>query len=1525
MDIRALLSPTTTPAPGSGSPTNSSPVPGHGASSAPASSAGATSHHHQQHHNHHNQAHHRNSITRRDSYSQPTLLPAHAHAPAPAPPHSPHHPAAYHHLHPQQQHQPPPPPPPQHHQQHQQQQQQQHYHHHHHHAPPPPPPPPHVVHGAHPSHYHSHPPPPQPLHQQHPHQHLSPPLSHHPPPLIPLRPSVNESPPQSHHPPPLIPIRPLHESPPQSHHPPPLIPLRPSVNDLSQPSHHPPPIIPLRPVNDIRSHSSPAIVPSKKAQSQQFFTSHADALRRESLPVVSEKVVPPAPRHHSLNFLDNPTFTPSPLGGPQAPTSTPSPASLPAPPPPPLHPTSQSRIPSFSSERGPISRTGSTASLITMDEEQRTRSDQGSASRRVSRTKSSASVEMMVREPSPSPKDAAPELFSDDDDDADVNMDENEESTQELDLFEVERMAELIEKLDHAYHKDEVDAEDTPPTYADCVECIGLLRRGFVASKFSKTYEFKERLNDERERMLKIYPLTEEMWTEWLHDWEIHAEDLTAKVAVMDLWSKSVAHEPGSVTLWKGYIRFILRTWREASKRAEAEGGDDEAWAEIFNFDMVNLVVTKAVGETMYNIPKSHEIWNKYCEVQQLTLKGTTQSKTDKVQRLFMDRLRVPHDDIDSTFSAYSSFVTKYYPNSNYEMVMKAANQLYQETKKAVELRNRYEYKLRSSYGQEDEGQAWSKYIEWETARKPINLNLCQALYERCVLRYPSQSAVWEEYMYFMLDKKSNDSAILPLLERATAHCQWSGTLWSHRILAFDVRQQPFESIERIKHQATTSRLMTTPEEIFKVHLAWCGVLKRRGVAKNPEDAEMDEVAEFGLRSTLTEIGSMDPDYRIARLLITFLTEKGEISDAEIEWKNLEAKHAHEYEFWLRYYGWAFRNTGNTGATSVLKKAASCWRELDWPEKIIDIYHTQIEDYGEGTAIEGAMMEIIRLRREVAKRREEEARAVQAQGATNSQPPVDTKGKRRRSSNVEDEEALPHKKARSSEDIEMESIPAVAEEAEGANEASKEDDAASSSKDKNKKTRDREKLTVFAKNLPPDIDELSVRKFFKDCGTINAFHMVVEADNESATASVEFQNAEDVLAAQTRDKKTLKGREIEVQLGYNTTLYVTNFPPTANEKWIRELFKDCGPIVEVRFPSLKYNQHRRFCYAQFEASEDAEKAAKFNGKDVEGFTLVSKLSDPGKKQERSGAVHEGREVFIRNIDYSATEAEVRELFGKYGSIDSIRLVSKGKGNHSGFGFLDYETAESAQASLELDGQKFKGRKLMVVMGLPQGGAPPSKKSSGKTQPKAPNGAAGSPGSATSPMSITVSEAQDPPNWELIRQKTLVVLNVADTVNDSKIRAAFEKYGSLRKVQLRLDHQAALVEFDDVQDAGKASMALDGLEIDGRAIRFGEYKEMLKMGPEKKAKPGENPFVRKKKDQAPTTVTSMAPVRVHRPTPAVRGGKTRMGLGFRSAAKSEATEEAKEGNTKPKTNAEFRQMLLKGKTQAEDKEAKEDTA
>lgn len=53
---------------------------------------------------------------------------------------------------------------------------------------------------------------------------------------------------------------------------------------------------------------------------------------------------------------------------------------------------------------------------------------------------------------------------------------------------------------------------------------------------------------------------------------------------------------------------------------------------------------------------------------------------------------------------------------------------------------------------------------------------------------------------------------------------------------------------------------------------------------------------------------------------------------------------------------------------------------------------------------------------------------------------------------------------------------------------------------------------------------------------------------------IEFETKEEALGALTRDQKDFNGNTIEVQLDAGSTLWVTNFPPTADEAYIRGLF-----------------------------------------------------------------------------------------------------------------------------------------------------------------------------------------------------------------------------------------------------------------------------------------------------------------------------------------------------------------------------------
>jgi hypothetical protein len=68
--------------------------------------------------------------------------------------------------------------------------------------------------------------------------------------------------------------------------------------------------------------------------------------------------------------------------------------------------------------------------------------------------------------------------------------------------------------------------------------------------------------------------------------------------------------------------------------------------------------------------------------------------------------------------------------------------------------------------------------------------------------------------------------------------------------------------------------------------------------------------------------------------------------------------------------------------------------------------------------------------------------------------------------------------------------------------------------------------------------------------------MLQGEDKNSEVAIIEFETKDEALSAVTRDQKRFNDTEnvIDVQIGADTTLWVTNFASTADEEYIRSLF-----------------------------------------------------------------------------------------------------------------------------------------------------------------------------------------------------------------------------------------------------------------------------------------------------------------------------------------------------------------------------------
>ncbi len=78
-----------------------------------------------------------------------------------------------------------------------------------------------------------------------------------------------------------------------------------------------------------------------------------------------------------------------------------------------------------------------------------------------------------------------------------------------------------------------------------------------------------------------------------------------------------------------------------------------------------------------------------------------------------------------------------------------------------------------------------------------------------------------------------------------------------------------------------------------------------------------------------------------------------------------------------------------------------------------------------------------------------------------------------------------------------------------------------------------------------------------------------------------------------------------------------------------------------------------------------------------------------------------KKIYVGNLTFDATDAELRELFSPHGEVQSAQVVTdRDTGRSRGFGFV--EMSEGADAAIAaLNGQDFKGRSLTVNEARPR--------------------------------------------------------------------------------------------------------------------------------------------------------------------------------------------------------------------------------
>ena len=81
----------------------------------------------------------------------------------------------------------------------------------------------------------------------------------------------------------------------------------------------------------------------------------------------------------------------------------------------------------------------------------------------------------------------------------------------------------------------------------------------------------------------------------------------------------------------------------------------------------------------------------------------------------------------------------------------------------------------------------------------------------------------------------------------------------------------------------------------------------------------------------------------------------------------------------------------------------------------------------------------------------------------------------------------------------------------------------------------------------------------------------------------------------------------------------------------------------------------------------------------------------------------GRKLYVGNLPYETGEAELQELFGRSGNVESVRVMrDMATGRARGFAFVEMATDDEAQAAItKLNEHQMGGRSLTVNEARPK--------------------------------------------------------------------------------------------------------------------------------------------------------------------------------------------------------------------------------
>ncbi|KAK0188159.1 hypothetical protein F5146DRAFT_1141608 [Armillaria mellea] len=918
------------------------------------------------------------------------------------------------------------------------------------------------------------------------------------------------------------------------------------------------------------------------------------------------------------------------------------------------------------------------------------------------------------------------------------------------------------------------------------------------------------------EMMSNFYSVGGDLWLDLIEDKKASL-DLGTVDGVAELLAvyERAESDYTSIPLLTSHIKFVLEQYARYCG-SEATEPKPDAFGELFSEDWTRMTLSDVVKKGQGHLTQSHVLWDTQRDWELEVLEAKSGSDrieaAELVQRFLLERLRQPHLNSDDTFQTYSSFTTNHKPPQEYEPLLIAATKIRSQAVKSFQRREAMEAALVQSHFSLE---SYSSYVAYENRARYPDLLVMGGLYERAIAeaakrKFAGEAGAGEALGSFWVGycdavrTLGDESIELEVLRRAIRSAPASGDVWARYI----------RHLERISDSADTSStedsvsefkpaleiynsalgtnlLQPEVEQIIPVVLARAGFEKRRFEAGDGDDetfATLIAILENGIEMVRKANSNGDQWLRLEKYLSEIYRVAGLVDSLIKHWQATAKHYKISYMACTLYTDALIKNDRADDARKVFQEVHR--KHFDWPEAIWDAWVTFEHFHGTVEEINAAMDNIEKIRLQVNARRAKEAEKASRQYAQMAAEQFVTE--------VEAVQQQQHDNANENA-IEVEPAPLVNTVERGTKRRSEDGGAGTAPKraktDQNTAPlkRDRENCTVFVADLPPSVKEDDLRVLFQDCGIIKAIK--VSPMPEGHVATVEFAERDCIPAALTKDKKRIHEQEIAVHLAWQSTLYITNFPESADDAYIRNLFGEFGVIFDVRWPSKKFKSTRRFCYVQYTSPTAAQAALSLHGKELEPHQSLSVLiSNPERKKDRSDRDADNKEIYVAGLNKMTSSDDLRKLFEQA----NVRMATDQNGQCKGYAFIEYKVAEHAAAALQLNNFELKKRHIAVTMSDPRAKARQRNKPDADTE-------------------SGLNRRAD------VRSRSVRIYNLPQNTETQEglLQQTIEKIVAVVRVEIIGDTREAVVELATAADAGKLLLRPEPLEFGGNVLKITE--------------------------------------------------------------------------------------------------------